>query len=518
MKSVYTYMKSLFLVAAMVAFPMMTPAQQSHAGHGHGAEEPVAKIDVHDDHGDDVPVDDTHADEVVLSSEAIRLFNITTEKAQLRTLSSTVTVPARISYNTEDMAHIGTQVQGRVKAIAVRLGDEVRQGDVLLTIDSPELGVAQSDYLQKQVAVEVADSIVQVAQTSVEVAQIAFERAEKLRESKGISVTGFLERQGAFRQAEADLGRTQAELKGAKSGFLAAENQLHILGLTQQQVQALLESGEISTSYIVRAPISGRVIEREVTPGEIVDPSDEALMVLAAMDDLWVLADVSENAISRVSINTPARLTMSALGDFSLQASVSYIPPHLDSRTRTASVRLLLSSDDSTNVEETHEPEEEDHSGHYHGEVDEHEVAGHEDEEAHELDEEDHSGHNDGEVDEHDDHEDGLSQSDVNIRDLLKPGMFGRAELQLSAMPGQNEIAILAVPEAAIQDIEGGPAVFVPVADEANTFALRPLKVGKRVGRWVPVLSGLSEDEEFVATSTFILKAELGKGGAGHGH
>lgn len=96
--------------------------------------------------------------------------------------------------------------------------------------------------------------------------------------------------------------------------------------------------------------------------------------------------------------------------------------------------------------------------------------------------------------------------------------MFGQAELSLSALAGQSSQPILAVPESAIQDIEGGPAVFVTVPNEPNTFMMRSLHVGPRVGRWIPVLGGLQEGEEYVASQTFILKAELGKAGAEHAH
>ena len=77
---------------------------------------------------------------------------------------------------------------------------------------------------------------------------------------------------------------------------------------------------------------------------------------------------------------------------------------------------------------------------------------------------------------------------------------------------------MVAVPDEAIQTVEGGPAVFVPVPNEPNTFAKRAITLGKPVGGLVPVTSGLVEGEQFVIAGTFILKAELGKGSAAHEH
>ena len=74
------------------------------------------------------------------------------------------------------------------------------------------------------------------------------------------------------------------------------------------------------------------------------------------------------------------------------------------------------------------------------------------------------------------------------------------------------------MPDEAVQTVEGGPAVFVPVEGEANTFAKRAVTVGPAVGGMVPITSGLKEGEQVVVSGTFILKAELGKGGAAHEH
>ena len=97
----------------------------------------------------------------------------------------------------------------------------------------------------------------------------------------------------------------------------------------------------------------------------------------------------------------------------------------------------------------------------------------------------------------------------------LVPGMFAKAEIAIAAT-NEAPAPVLAIPDEAVQTIEGATCVFVPVAGEANTFAMRRIVAGKRVGGFVPVESGLANGEPFVATGSFILKADLGKSTA-HG-
>ena len=89
---------------------------------------------------------------------------------------------------------------------------------------------------------------------------------------------------------------------------------------------------------------------------------------------------------------------------------------------------------------------------------------------------------------------------------------------RVSIETGGKGGAILAVPDAAVQTVEGEPSVFVPVAGEPNTYARRSVKLGRRVGEFVAVESGLREGEPVVVSGSFILKAELGKSEAGHDH
>jgi cobalt-zinc-cadmium efflux system membrane fusion protein len=98
----------------------------------------------------------------------------------------------------------------------------------------------------------------------------------------------------------------------------------------------------------------------------------------------------------------------------------------------------------------------------------------------------------------------------------LRPGMFASVELVGAAAAGSS--SALAVREGAVQTIQGQPSVFVPVKGEANTFAPQPVRAGPRVNGMIPILVGLKEGDPVVTRGAFILKAELGKGEASHGH
>lgn len=97
----------------------------------------------------------------------------------------------------------------------------------------------------------------------------------------------------------------------------------------------------------------------------------------------------------------------------------------------------------------------------------------------------------------------------------LLPGMYAEVEF---AAAGPDPAPVIAVPAEAVQTVEGGPAVFVPVKGEQNTFAKRAVRVGRSVNGLVPVLDGLASGEEFVAAGSFVLKADLGKSSAAHEH
>ncbi len=379
---------------------------------------------------------DEHADEVRLTSDAIERYGVKVEEAQLWALRPTFVAPARVAFNADAMAHVGSPLAGRVAELNVKLGSVVKAGDPLALVLSPELGEAQSDFLIKRMAAE-------NAQPRVGLAKAAWDRARDLYETTegSISLTEVQRREAEYKVAV-------AELRGVQAAAAAADNRLHLLGMTHDAVMALAASGEVDPRFVIAAPIPGQVVHREVTLGELVGPDRESLMIIADTSVLWVLADVPEARVRDVAVGAHAWITIGGDSGTRFEGSVAFVSPMVDPATRTAQVRI--------------------------------EVA------------------------------------DTCLG--LKPGMFAYVEIVAADSSGAEPAPVVAVPEEAIQTVEGRSCVFVPVPDEENTFRPQEVRVGEPVGGLVPVHSGLVEGERFISAGSFILKAELGKGSAGHGH
>lgn len=435
--------------AVLLAIATLTflPSCKKHVegdGHDHAktaANEQHAEGDGHD-HG---AGESAHVDEVKITPEAIEQYGVKVGEAQMWVLKPTFVAPARVGFNTEAMAHVGSPLRGRAAEIKVRLGDQVKKNDPLVVVESPELGQAQADFLLKRTAIQTAAPL-------VDLAKAAWDRAKGLLDlSQGISLTEVQKREAEHKAAVANV-------KAAEAAALAAENGLHLLGMDQKGVAELAATSEIMPRHTIRAAIDGQVVQREITLGELVSPDRESVMVLADTSALWVLADVPEARLAGIAVGAKAWITIGSATSESdgaaaprFEGTVAFIAPLVDPTTRTAQLRIEVPAS----------------------------------------------------------LENGLT---------LRPGMFAQAEI-VSSMPGGTDPApMVAVPDEAIQTVEGGPAVFVPVANEPNTFAKRPVTVGKPIGGLVPIYAGLVEGERFVLAGSFILKAEVGKSTAKHEH
>ena len=275
---------------------------------------------------------DEHKDEVKLTPEAVRRYGVRTGVAKKHKLATSFVAPARVLLNAEATAVVGSAVQGRVVELTARVGAAVTKGDELLAVESPELGEAQSDYLQKQAALAGAKAV-------IEPAKGAAERAKSLYEgTQGISLTELQKR-------EVEYATAQNNLLVAQAAADAARSKLSLLGLDDKAVELVETTHKINARFTVRAPISGVVTERLVTLGELVKPDRERLLVIADITTLWVVADVPEARLREVAAGAKATVSLGAAGDPSYEGTVSNISVSVDSATRSIPVRVEVKAD-----------------------------------------------------------------------------------------------------------------------------------------------------------------------------
>jgi cobalt-zinc-cadmium efflux system membrane fusion protein len=247
---------------------------------------------------------------IQLDPKSTQSANLQIEEVSLKSLKNILQVPGKIQFNENKLAHVGSRVPGRVVEVIANLGDKVKEGDSLAVIDSTELGTAQSEYLK--------------AKANLLAQEKSYQRAKKLLEGKAISL-------GEYQKREAEYLNVRAEFK-------AAEDRLHLLGLSEEEVKRIGSEHIIKSRVAVRAPFSGTVVERHATLGEIIEPATN-LFTVADLSTLWAIADVPEKDIPQIKIGLPIEVKVSPYPNEAFKGTVTYIGDQIDPSTRTVRVR-----------------------------------------------------------------------------------------------------------------------------------------------------------------------------------
>lgn len=307
--------ETLVVALAWLAFGCQSSAPQPEAGDQ--AEQTATHQDEHAEDGH------TESEErgglITLASEAQQLAGIAVEEVGRRALRREVRLPGTIQANQNRLTHVGPRIQGRVVALSAALGDRVKSGMTLAMIDSPELGQAESDFV--------------TARAKFVVAEKAYERAKTLLEGKVIGT-------GEFQRREGDYLASKAEAQ-------AAEDRLRLLGLEDPEIANVGGNRSVRSQVAITAPLSGTVIARDVTLGEVVEPA-KALFTIADLSALWGVADISERDLPTVKKGLPAKVSVSAYPNEVFSGKVTYISDTLDPSSRTAKVRVEINNDRGT--------------------------------------------------------------------------------------------------------------------------------------------------------------------------
>ncbi|MEK7347411.1 MAG: efflux RND transporter periplasmic adaptor subunit [Candidatus Eisenbacteria bacterium] len=228
---------------------------------------------------------------VQISPERIQLIGVRTARVARRAIGSRLDLVGFVAPDERSLRRVRIRVSGWVRKLNVnQTGEWVRAGQPLLTIYSPELYQSEQEYL--------------------------IERGGLTDGSKG----------------DHEVGAVQA-----------GRERLRLLGVPDEEIARLDREGTASTEIVLPAPVTGTVLERNVTEGDYVG-ADTPLLTIADLSRVWVLVDLYEMDYGQVRLDDRAEFRVDAIPERSFEGRVEFIYPTVSSDTRTLKLRLSLSN------------------------------------------------------------------------------------------------------------------------------------------------------------------------------
>jgi membrane fusion protein, heavy metal efflux system len=222
-------------------------------------------------------------------------------------------IPGSIQVDEQRVARMGAPVTGRITDIDVVLGQDVKEGQLLATLNSTELAQNQLTYIK--------------AQQQIALQTKAVERARLLLEADVIGA--------------AELLRREAELSAAQADLNAARDQLEILGMSDKAIAQISQTSQIRSYSSVSARLAGTVISRKVNLGQVVQPAEE-LFIVADLSHVWAVAEVPEQQVELIQEGEEVTIEIPALGDREITGKLIYVGDIVNPKTRTVTVRTDL--------------------------------------------------------------------------------------------------------------------------------------------------------------------------------
>jgi len=252
------------------------------------------------------------------SPDAAVPVTVQTVHPDLKTRQTVLETSGKVAFNEERVVRVHTPVTGRVLELLARPGDHVEPGAPLFVVDSPDLSAAKTDYAKAVADVERSDK--------------ALALVRELVEGKAMAPKELRDAENDYRKAVADRERAAARLR--------------TLGVSEDRFREIAMRADTATTVIVRAPRSGVVVERNVTPGQVVayGQSDTPvnLFVIADLSTMWIIADVYEPDVPRVRLGQTVSVTLPCCPGERYDGKVTYIGDAVDPQTRTLKVRVVV--------------------------------------------------------------------------------------------------------------------------------------------------------------------------------
>jgi membrane fusion protein, heavy metal efflux system len=217
-----------------------------------------------------------------------------------------------IDFNEDMSVQVFTPYQGRIIALYGSIGDDVKKGQTLFTIDSPDLLAAESTLI-----------------AAAGVLELTTRNLARLRELyKTLAVS------------QRDLDQATSDQQTAEGNLRAARDAVRIFGKTDADIDRIVADRSADPTLIVPSPINGRITARSAAPGLFVQPgSAPAPYIVTDINTMWMLADVPEADSPAFRLGQQVRVAVGAFPGRMFDGKITTIGANVDPNTRRVLVR-----------------------------------------------------------------------------------------------------------------------------------------------------------------------------------
>ena len=222
------------------------------------------------------------------------------------------TAVGTIDFNENMLVQVFSQYPGKILKAFYNIGDDVKKGDILFTIDSPDLLQAESNLLAAAGVLE-------------------------LQKKTLARVTGLLKVGGS---AQKDVDQSTSDEQTAEGNFKAAKDAVRIFGKTDADIDQIVTNRKVESTLVVPSPISGRAVARSAAPGFLTQPGNvPAPFQVADISTMWMIANVIETDAPAYKLGQPVEVTVPAYPDKVFKGHVTNIGSIIDPNSHRQLVR-----------------------------------------------------------------------------------------------------------------------------------------------------------------------------------
>jgi membrane fusion protein, heavy metal efflux system len=220
-----------------------------------------------------------------------------------------------IDFNEELTVQVFTPYQGKIMDLFAKVGDEVKQGETLFTIDSPDLLAADSNLIAAAGLLELTTRVL--------------ERLKKLYETRAVS--------------QHDLEQAVSDQQTAEGNLRAARDAVRIFGKTEKEVDKIVADRMADPRLVVPSPIAGRVTARNAAPGLLVQPGNPpAPYSVADISTMWMLANVAESDVPLIHVGQDVKVSVLAYPGKVFEGHITTMDSMVDPNTHRMLIRSTI--------------------------------------------------------------------------------------------------------------------------------------------------------------------------------